>query len=195
MRIKRYEAATIQEALQKVKKDLGPEAVILYTKTFRKGGVLGLFGKPMAEITAGVELNLMDDVAKRRSPPAQAARRPRCHWRTSFGRSRPPERWMRNTGCARPFQRDLNEMKTTTSSSSAAVLKDSPAPILSEVFARLRKKMLRQEVEEFILQRMVQGMLADRIDPEKDEETIAWIKPFIEKSMKVAPAPSFGGES
>jgi flagellar biosynthesis protein FlhF len=53
MRIKRYEAATIQEALQKVKKDLGPEAVILYTKTFRKGGVLGLFGKPVAEITAG----------------------------------------------------------------------------------------------------------------------------------------------
>ena len=53
MRIKRYEAPTIQEALMKVKKDLGPEAVILYTKTFRKGGVLGLFGKLVAEITAG----------------------------------------------------------------------------------------------------------------------------------------------
>ena len=66
MRIKRYEAPTIQEALMKVKKDLGPEAVILYTKTFRKGGVLGLFGKPVAEITAGVDLNLLDDVAKRK---------------------------------------------------------------------------------------------------------------------------------
>src|SRR5258708_21943537 len=66
MRIKRYEAPTIQEALMKVKKDLGPEAVILYTKTFRKGGVMGLFGKPMAEITAGVDLNLLDDVAKRK---------------------------------------------------------------------------------------------------------------------------------
>ena len=64
MRIKRYEAPTIQEALVKVKKDLGPEAVILYTKTFRKGGVLGFFGTPMAEITAGVDLNLLDDMAK-----------------------------------------------------------------------------------------------------------------------------------
>ena len=67
MRIKRYEAPTIQEALMKVKKDLGPEAVILYTKTFRKGGVMGLFGKPMAEITAGVDLNLLDDIAKRKN--------------------------------------------------------------------------------------------------------------------------------
>src|SRR5204862_5940714 len=66
MRIKRYEAPTIQEALMKVKKDLGPEAVILYTKTFRKGGLLGLFGKPMAEITAGVDLNLLEDAAKKR---------------------------------------------------------------------------------------------------------------------------------
>src|SRR5277367_4742357 len=66
MRIKRYEAPTIQEALMKVKKDLGPEAVILYTKTFRKGGVLGLFGRPMAEITAGIDLNLLDDVAKKK---------------------------------------------------------------------------------------------------------------------------------
>lgn len=66
MRIKRYEAPSIQEALMKVKKDLGPEAVILYTKTFRKGGVLGFFGKPVAEITAGIELNLMDDMAKRK---------------------------------------------------------------------------------------------------------------------------------
>ncbi|MGH7739229.1 MAG: hypothetical protein ACREL1_03685, partial [bacterium] len=70
MRIKRYEAPTIQEALQKVKKDLGPEAVILYTKTFRKGGVMGIFGKPMAEITAGIDLNLMDDVARRKSSSA-----------------------------------------------------------------------------------------------------------------------------
>src|SRR5579862_8587654 len=75
MRIKRYEAPTIQEALMKVKKDLGPEAVILYTKTFRKGGLLGLFGRPMAEITAGVDLNLLDDVVKKKgvSAPVLAA--------------------------------------------------------------------------------------------------------------------------
>jgi len=193
MRIKRYEASTIQEALQKVKKDLGPEAVILYTKTFRKGGVLGLFGKPMAEITAGVELNLMDDMAKRRAPSVQSAAASQVPLENLLRKVVAAGTVDSQYGMRKVLQRDLNEMKTTTSSSAAAVLKDSPAPILSEVFGRLRKKMLRQEIEEFIIQRMVQGMLADRIDPEKDEESISWIKSFIQKSLKVAPTPSYGG--
>ncbi|HPQ06435.1 MAG TPA: flagellar biosynthesis protein FlhF [Syntrophales bacterium] len=35
MQVKRYEAASIQEALQSIKNDLGPEAVVLSTKTLR----------------------------------------------------------------------------------------------------------------------------------------------------------------
>jgi len=42
MQIKRFEAPSVQEALQLVKRDLGPEAVILYTKKVKKGGYLGL---------------------------------------------------------------------------------------------------------------------------------------------------------
>lgn len=194
MRIKRYEASTIQEALQKVKKDLGPEAVILYTKTFRKGGVLGLFGKPMAEITAGVELNLMDDVSRRRTPPAPPAA---VVTSPSVGLPRvavPSGTLDPQYGVRKVLQRDLNEMKTTTTATSA-VLKESAAPILSEVFSRLRKKMLRQEVEEFILQRVIQGMLADRIDPDKDDETVAWLRGYIEKSLKLAPAQTPSGST
>jgi flagellar biosynthesis protein FlhF len=43
----------MQEALQKVKKDLGAEAIILSTRQVRGGGgTFGLFGKPMLEVTA-----------------------------------------------------------------------------------------------------------------------------------------------
>lgn len=38
MRIKKFEGETLQEALSKVKRDFGPDAVILYTKKYRKGG-------------------------------------------------------------------------------------------------------------------------------------------------------------
>jgi flagellar biosynthesis protein FlhF len=58
MRIKKYEAYTLQEALAKVKKDFGPEAVILHTKTYKKGGVFGLFGNEMTEVTAGIDINV-----------------------------------------------------------------------------------------------------------------------------------------
>ncbi len=56
MQIKRYRAADMHEALQKVKKDLGADAIILSTRQVRGGGgTFGLFGKPMLEVTAGRE--------------------------------------------------------------------------------------------------------------------------------------------
>src|ERR1035441_5874535 len=131
MRIRRYETPTIQEALMKVKKDLGPEAVILYTKTFRKGGVLGMFGRPMAEITAGVDLNLLDDVAKKKAPaPVSSPVMERTETVVSkpsanVGGVPPGSSPMGTLAPARAkleaLQRELNEMKT---SSVATALRD-----------------------------------------------------------------------
>ncbi len=42
----------MSEALAKVKKELGPDAVILHTRTLRRGGVLGVGARPIVEITA-----------------------------------------------------------------------------------------------------------------------------------------------
>jgi flagellar biosynthesis protein FlhF len=48
-----YQADTMANVLGDVKHDLGRDAVILRTRSFRKGGLLGLIGgKPMWEITA-----------------------------------------------------------------------------------------------------------------------------------------------
>ncbi|HEB72841.1 MAG TPA: flagellar biosynthesis protein FlhF [Nitrospirae bacterium] len=56
MQIKRYEAVDMNEAVQLVKRDMGPEAVILSTRTVNKGGArFGLFGRQVVEVTAAVE--------------------------------------------------------------------------------------------------------------------------------------------
>jgi flagellar biosynthesis protein FlhF len=56
MQIKRYRATDMHEALSKVKKDLGADAIILSTRQVRGGvGTFGLFGKPMLEVTAARE--------------------------------------------------------------------------------------------------------------------------------------------
>jgi len=197
MRIKRYEAPTIQEALMKVKKDLGPEAVILYTKTFRKGGVMGLFGRPMAEITAGVDLNLLDDVGKKGVGKAPAAMLVSDRVETSSPKpaailpvapaplgSMDPARVK-----VKALQRELNEMKT---SSVASALRDlgqgDSQEFLSEGFSRIRKKLLKQEVEEFLVQKIVRGMIADKIDPDKPDEVFEWLSRFVASALKTAPA-------
>jgi len=52
MNLKTYRAASVADALQEIKRDLGPDAVILHTRTYRRGGWLGFGGKPLVEITA-----------------------------------------------------------------------------------------------------------------------------------------------
>ena len=55
MKIRRYVGKDTQEALLKVKMDLGNDALILNTKKFRKKGFAGLFSKQMVEILAAVD--------------------------------------------------------------------------------------------------------------------------------------------
>ncbi|MDI3281305.1 MAG: flagellar biosynthesis protein FlhF [Bacillota bacterium] len=55
MKVKRYEAPSIQEAIQKVRSELGRDAVILHARKFKRGGALGLFGREMVEVIAAVD--------------------------------------------------------------------------------------------------------------------------------------------
>src|SRR3954471_19877568 len=52
MQVKKFEAPTIQEALENVKRELGPEAIILQTKKNRRG--FGLLNGASVEVTAAV---------------------------------------------------------------------------------------------------------------------------------------------
>lgn len=56
MKIKTYQAATLQEAFQAIKSELGPDAVIVTTKYVRKGwSVFRPFGRSLVEITAACD--------------------------------------------------------------------------------------------------------------------------------------------
>jgi len=55
MKVKRYVGETAQEAMQKVKSDLGRDAIILNTRKIRKKGLAGLFSKPLIEVVATID--------------------------------------------------------------------------------------------------------------------------------------------
>jgi flagellar biosynthesis protein FlhF len=52
MQVKKFEAPTLQEALDTIKRELGPEAIILQTKQNRRG--FGLMSKGSVEVTAAL---------------------------------------------------------------------------------------------------------------------------------------------
>ena len=66
MRVKKFVARSLPEAMVQVKAELGPEAVILHTNEIKVGGFLGFFGSRMIQVMAAVE-------ATRPSPAAPAS--------------------------------------------------------------------------------------------------------------------------
>lgn len=52
MQLKTFRANNMADALVEVKNSLGSDAVVLHTRTFRAGGLLGLGGRQVVEITA-----------------------------------------------------------------------------------------------------------------------------------------------
>ncbi len=57
MRVKRYVVDSMPEALQRIRTELGKDAVILNTKEIRSGGFLGMFSKKKIEVIAAMDTN------------------------------------------------------------------------------------------------------------------------------------------
>ncbi|HHV47134.1 MAG TPA: flagellar biosynthesis protein FlhF [Tissierellia bacterium] len=57
MMIKKYIGSTTHEAIEKMKRELGMDAVILNTRTVKQKGMFGIFKKPLVEITAAYEMD------------------------------------------------------------------------------------------------------------------------------------------
>ncbi len=69
MELKTYQAQSMSDALAEVKRDLGRDAVIMNTRSFRKGGFLGLGSRKMWEIMAAPNLNVPTKGPNAKSQP------------------------------------------------------------------------------------------------------------------------------
>lgn len=73
MRVKKYLVSTMPEAMEQIRRDLGPNAVILHTEKVKKGGFLGWFGRSKLEVVAAIDTDLQDFPDQpRRSHPDQS---------------------------------------------------------------------------------------------------------------------------
>ncbi len=71
MQVKVFESEDMSSALRMIKEELGPDALILSSRTIRKGG-MGLFGKPMLEVTAAIDDDARMQSGKGSSPERSA---------------------------------------------------------------------------------------------------------------------------
>jgi flagellar biosynthesis protein FlhF len=71
MKIKKYIASSMPEAMKKIRGELGNEAVILHSKVIHTGGFFGLFRKRNIEVLAAIDpsLNEVPEPKKKEKPP------------------------------------------------------------------------------------------------------------------------------
>ena len=77
MKTKKYRGATMREALESVKAELGEDALVLNTRHVRAGGLLGLGSKELVEVTAeepSGPARQEKPSAKSRTPPHRSGR-------------------------------------------------------------------------------------------------------------------------
>jgi len=55
MRIKKFQAHSLKEATELVKRDLGPEAIIISSRKVTRGGPFNLLGRDMFEVTGAID--------------------------------------------------------------------------------------------------------------------------------------------
>lgn len=141
MNIKRYEATTAKEALDLVKKDLGPDAIILHTRRSRRGGLFGFMGQEVVEITAGADLVVPDEP-------------------TRSGRLKPVRvlKPVAQVHKLRIRARELNEMKVLGSPGRRGTPAAVPASISSTAAEDLVRDLCRSGVSENLAQRMVNAV-------------------------------------
>ena len=73
MKVKKYVAGTMPEAMNLIRKDLGPDAVILNSREIKQGGFLGLFQKTKIEVYAILD-ELTVNTSNKQGPSSSQSR-------------------------------------------------------------------------------------------------------------------------
>jgi len=172
MKVKKYLAPTMKEALEKMKKDLGSEAVILGSRKISRGGLLDFLGKEMVELTATTEEGVLSQ--KRRSPVEKKPAGSRLS--ITVGDEGPMQEKQRRpfpkiignqlagsatdkseAGSVSLLQRELQDIKTVVGE-MAEQIRYQRMPALPAILKDIYKRLVENELAEEITLELIQNL-------------------------------------
>jgi len=182
MNLKTYQGATMGEALAEVKRDLGRDAVIVETRSFRKGGLLGLIGgRSVWEVTA---------CPHTAAPPrpvgtyvaSEALREMREKQPVELAPAAPSEP-------ATPLDREMAQLRSMVQ----ALLEmhtAGQAPDLPEALCKIRSRLLQQEVREEIVEELICCLRRDLTGEQLADRASVLEELGLRMAGKIATAPT-----
>lgn len=186
MKVKRYVGETAQEAMQKVKSDLGRDAIILNTRKIRKKGLMGFFTKPLIEVVATID----NDISSvERSDKLQGRRSSEHNSKEEYnnaasnfmkelnenmqvqkcaGASKNNTRHQGHNDDKELIQQDFLELKNMLSKVYDAVKVDYENTKLSDIVKKYLKALEDYEVDKVIVNE-IKEKLIETLDGEKQQ--------------------------
>ncbi|KNZ70867.1 flagellar biosynthetic protein FlhF [Thermincola ferriacetica] len=177
MRVKRYVAENLQDAMLKVKMDMGKDAVILHTRKFKEGGFFGFFGKTMVEVTAAVEDNPISPVSQPKPTAQKVANQAQVHSFATFKEKAGGVDDERNAD----LQAELQEMKMLMYEMKSQMEANLDAKSLPEPLQRFHQILIDNEVEEALAAKILKGLL--KTYPAEEPVEGHKLKKSLEQSM------------
>jgi len=165
MQVKVFEAADMSTALKLVKESLGPDALVLSTRTIKKGG-LGLLGKSTLEVTAAIESSDFDpEPATARGPYNMAAK----------GQDLNYEEIWRKRRVIEPLEEEVQELKGQLANIDVEALRQEICELKSMMKSRVAPVVMEKSVSKDTgspLTRMISELTLRGVEPEVADQVV-----------------------
>jgi len=170
VRVKRFVAENLQDAMIKVKMDMGKDAVILHTRKFKEGGFFGFFGKTKFEVTAAVE-----DLVQTPVQPAAASEvviQPRSL--ASEAENEEPED-------RADLHEELREMKSMLNEMISQMDADQDVKVFPKPFQKYYQILIDNDVEERLTKKILKDIF--KLLPKEEASDCEVVKKALEQQI------------
>jgi len=161
MKIRRYMGSNTQEAILKVKMDLGNEAVILNTRKVRKKGLMNVFAKPLVEVLAAID----DDIGTKKgvaknveiNKQKEFSTKNYANFETNLEQKEGKIDFLENkvNNMESMLKKIYDQFQNNTGSVSMPVIKAREEKPYSKVLMQFYNNLIKNEVEEEIAKKLI----------------------------------------
>ncbi|WP_121661421.1 flagellar biosynthesis protein FlhF [Metabacillus litoralis] len=168
MKVKKYVAPSMQEAMKKIRAEMGNDAVILNSKSIQTGGFLGLFTKKKIEVIAAVDPDAQVDHQPKKETKAfvQENTVPQTKFNAELANQNTPKP-VEKVADHKPLLDEINELKRLVQTISS----DEKMELYPEPLQLLLQKMIKQDISSS-LRTQIMGELLEYWYNEKGNVTV-----------------------
>lgn len=174
MKIKKYQAPSMPEAMKKVRSELGPQAVILQSKTVYTGGLFGLFKKKNIEVVAAVD---------------PAATIPLKQSETKTAPVFPIQPVPQAVTIPDDFKREMAEMKNMIKKLKNPASQEFFYPdAIKPIIEKLEQQGVSSELQQITAKHLLEKWSIEKVEKVEEKTVKSWAVEFLANYLPQAPS-------